>query len=66
MDDQDALWLSLLNQDKAETKGRPCSSELFERVMDRLEKEWFELVIFYSLFGCAAALLPSVGQNSSK
>ncbi|KAI8449830.1 hypothetical protein BY996DRAFT_6418015 [Phakopsora pachyrhizi] len=43
MDEQDQEWLNLLNADRKKMGHEPVSCELFEIVMDRLEKEWFNL-----------------------
>ncbi|KAI8061179.1 PHD-zinc-finger like domain-containing protein, partial [Gongronella butleri] len=44
MDEQDEIWLDMLNAErKQENLGQvPCS--LFENIIDKLEKEWFDLV----------------------
>lgn len=44
MDEQDQEWLDLVNEDRRKGQVGPVSSEIFEIMMDRLEKEWFELV----------------------
>lgn len=44
MDEQDQEWLDLVNEDRKKAQVGPVSSEIFEIMMDRLEKEWFELV----------------------
>jgi Enhancer of polycomb-like len=44
MDEQDQEWLDLVNEDRKKAQIGPVSSEIFEIMMDRLEKEWFELV----------------------
>ncbi|RKP10565.1 PHD-zinc-finger like domain-containing protein [Thamnocephalis sphaerospora] len=44
MDEQDKLWLESINRDRSKEKVKQISMETFEFVMDRLEKEWFELV----------------------
>ncbi|MBW0468029.1 hypothetical protein O181_007744 [Austropuccinia psidii MF-1] len=43
MDEQDREWLKGLNLDRKRVGHEPVSCELFEIVMDRLEKEWFQL-----------------------
>ena len=43
MDDVDSMWLQELNKRLEEQKEQPCSADVFEFVMDRLEKEWFDL-----------------------
>lgn len=44
MDEQDQEWLDLVNEERKKAQVGPVSSEIFEILMDRLEKEWFELV----------------------
>ena len=44
MDEQDQEWLDLVNEDRKKAQVGPVSPEIFEIMMDRLEKEWFELV----------------------
>ncbi|GAA6007850.1 hypothetical protein JCM10207_004898 [Rhodosporidiobolus poonsookiae] len=43
MDDQDQLWLDALNADRKKESHAPISYELFEVIMDKIEKEWFDL-----------------------
>jgi hypothetical protein len=44
MDEQDKTWLDLLNQERTRTTTNdPISYEVFEVIMDKLEKEWFDL-----------------------
>ncbi|WAR53179.1 hypothetical protein PtB15_2B610 [Puccinia triticina] len=43
MDEQDLEWLQALNIDRKRLSQEPVTCELFEIVMDRLEKEWFRL-----------------------
>ena len=44
MDEQDEEWLEAVNAErKKEHMGR-VTAETFEVIMDRLEKEWFDLV----------------------
>ncbi|KAK7020204.1 hypothetical protein VNI00_017817 [Paramarasmius palmivorus] len=43
MDEQDKEWLDTLNADRKKDQLGTISYELFEIVMDRLEKEWFDL-----------------------
>jgi len=43
MDEQDLEWLQALNMDRKRLGQEPVTCELFEIVMDRLEKEWFQL-----------------------
>lgn len=44
MDEQDKEWLDTLNADRRKEQLDPISYEAFEIIMDRLEKEWFDLV----------------------
>ncbi|KAG0148574.1 hypothetical protein CROQUDRAFT_90071 [Cronartium quercuum f. sp. fusiforme G11] len=43
MDEQDHEWLNALNLDRKSLGIDPTSFEFFEIIMDRLEKEWFQL-----------------------
>ncbi|ESK83279.1 bromodomain and phd finger-containing protein 3 [Moniliophthora roreri MCA 2997] len=43
MDEQDKEWLDSLNAERKKDQVDKISYELFEIVMDRLEKEWFDL-----------------------
>ncbi|TFK85272.1 hypothetical protein K466DRAFT_197390 [Polyporus arcularius HHB13444] len=43
MDEQDQEWLDALNTDRKNQQLDKVSYETFEIVMDRLEKEWFDL-----------------------
>ncbi|KAI9451944.1 hypothetical protein BJY52DRAFT_1295769 [Lactarius psammicola] len=43
MDEQDQEWLDALNTDRKKEQLDKISYEAFEIVMDRLEKEWFDL-----------------------
>lgn len=43
MDEQDLEWLQALNADRKRMNVEPVACELFEIIMDRLEKEWFQL-----------------------
>ncbi|KNZ74979.1 Peregrin [Termitomyces sp. J132] len=43
MDEQDKEWLDSLNRERRKEQMSQVSYELFEVVMDRLEKEWFDL-----------------------
>ncbi|KAF5379525.1 hypothetical protein D9615_006509 [Tricholomella constricta] len=43
MDEQDKEWLDALNRERRKEQMTQISYELFEVVMDRLEKEWFDL-----------------------
>ncbi|KAG8990758.1 nuA3 HAT complex component nto1 [Tulasnella sp. JGI-2019a] len=44
MDEQDQQWLDAMNQDRLKDRQPRASYEIFEVIMDRLEKEWFELM----------------------
>ncbi|KAF8327181.1 PHD-zinc-finger like domain-containing protein, partial [Cantharellus anzutake] len=44
MDEQDQEWLIAMNQDRRKEQVDQVSNETFEIIMDRLEKEWFELM----------------------
>lgn len=47
MDEQDRYWLSAFNAERKEKEGEPEVPEsFFESVMDKLDKEWFNLVGF--------------------
>ncbi|KAG6805438.1 hypothetical protein H0H93_004794, partial [Arthromyces matolae] len=39
----DKEWLDAVNNERRKGQFTPISYELFEVVMDRLEKEWFDL-----------------------
>ncbi|KXN86201.1 Peregrin [Leucoagaricus sp. SymC.cos] len=43
MDEQDQEWLDAINVERRKEQLDKVSCELFEIVMDRLEKEWFDL-----------------------
>ncbi|GAA5903703.1 hypothetical protein JCM8208_006554, partial [Rhodotorula glutinis] len=43
MDDQDQLWLDALNRDRKRDGLSLISYEVFEVIMDKIEKEWFDL-----------------------
>ncbi|GAA5947562.1 hypothetical protein JCM3775_006800, partial [Rhodotorula graminis] len=43
MDDQDQLWLDALNRDRKRDGLAHISYEVFEVIMDKIEKEWFDL-----------------------
>ncbi|KAH8549951.1 PHD-zinc-finger like domain-containing protein [Umbelopsis sp. PMI_123] len=44
MDEQDEAWLRLLNAERRKENLGSLSTDLFETVMDQIEKEWFDLV----------------------
>ncbi|KAG8835553.1 nuA3 HAT complex component nto1 [Serendipita sp. 399] len=44
MDEQDLDWLQALNADRRKEQHGPVSQEIFEVIMDQLEKEWFTLM----------------------
>ncbi|KAG6825753.1 hypothetical protein H0H92_002556 [Tricholoma furcatifolium] len=43
MDEQDREWLDTVNEERRKEQMTKISYEVFEIVMDRLEKEWFDL-----------------------
>ncbi|GAA5885518.1 hypothetical protein JCM6882_007449, partial [Rhodosporidiobolus microsporus] len=43
MDDQDQLWLDAVNADRKKDGQPHISYEVFEIIMDKIEKEWFDL-----------------------
>ncbi|CAG8505551.1 3879_t:CDS:10 [Ambispora gerdemannii] len=43
MDEQDLIWLNMLNIERKKEELGEVSPEEFEAIMDRLEKEWFDL-----------------------
>jgi len=43
MDEQDQEWLDLVNADRKKEQIDQVSYEMFEIIIDRLEKEWFDL-----------------------
>lgn len=43
MDEQDQEWLNVVNEERHNDQQSRVSPEAFEIIMDRLEKEWFEL-----------------------
>ncbi|TXT09055.1 hypothetical protein VHUM_02529 [Vanrija humicola] len=44
MDEQDQEWLDAVNASRKKDQSGPVSYEVFEIIMDRLEKEWFNLI----------------------
>ena len=40
----DQAWLDAINVERTRDQSGPISYEVFEIIMDKLEKEWFELV----------------------
>lgn len=44
MDEQDQEWLDALNADRRREQQDTISYEVFEVIIDRLEKEWFDLM----------------------
>ncbi|RCH82032.1 nuA3 HAT complex component nto1, partial [Rhizopus stolonifer] len=44
MDEQDQVWLQIYNKERKKDQLGEISSELFEAMMDQIEKEWFNLV----------------------
>ncbi|KAG0019740.1 nuA3 HAT complex component nto1 [Podila clonocystis] len=43
MDEQDEFWLKEINEDRRKKDLGEVSSSIFEKIFDRLEKEWFDL-----------------------
>ncbi|KAF8989853.1 hypothetical protein BDQ17DRAFT_1372655 [Cyathus striatus] len=43
MDEQDKEWLDMINEKRRKAQEGTISYEVFEIIMDRLEKEWFDL-----------------------
>lgn len=46
----DEEWLNVVNEDRRKNQLDRIDPEIFEIMMDRLEKEWFDLVRFYHFF----------------
>ena len=46
----DEEWLNAVNEDRKKNQLDKIDQELFEIMMDRLEKEWFDLVRLYHVF----------------
>ncbi|KAG8744989.1 nuA3 HAT complex component nto1 [Ceratobasidium sp. 414] len=44
MDEQDDEWLNAINAERYHNQDERVSSETFEIIIDRLEKEWFDLM----------------------
>ncbi|RXK35381.1 hypothetical protein M231_07371 [Tremella mesenterica] len=44
MDEQDKEWLDAVNAERTKDQSGPISYEVFEIIMDKLEKEWFNLI----------------------
>ncbi|KZS94692.1 hypothetical protein SISNIDRAFT_452784 [Sistotremastrum niveocremeum HHB9708] len=44
MDEQDQAWLDTLNQERRKEQSNQVSYETFEIIMDKIEKDWFELM----------------------
>ncbi|ORY33154.1 hypothetical protein BCR39DRAFT_521494 [Naematelia encephala] len=44
MDEQDQEWLDAINAERKKDQSGPVSYEIFEIIMDKLEKEWFDLI----------------------
>lgn len=40
----DQAWLDVINEERRKEQSGPITYETFEILMDKLEKEWFELV----------------------
>jgi hypothetical protein len=50
MDDQDQEWLESVNSERKKEQLDKVTYEVFEIIMDRLEKEWFSLVRMVAFF----------------
>ncbi|KAI9314570.1 hypothetical protein BX666DRAFT_1968030 [Dichotomocladium elegans] len=44
MDEHDEAWLNILNEERGKDNLGEVSCDLFEAVIDQLEKEWFDLI----------------------
>lgn len=44
---KDEIWLKILNNERRKEKLGELNADLFENIIDQLEKEWFDLVSFY-------------------
>ncbi|CAO3641597.1 unnamed protein product [Mucor hiemalis] len=44
MDEQDEMWLKIYNSERKKEKLGEVSGDLFESIIDKLEKEWFDLI----------------------
>jgi hypothetical protein len=44
LDDQDKVWLDLINDARRLEKKQPISENLLEEAIDKFEKEWFNLI----------------------
>ncbi|KAG0175339.1 nuA3 HAT complex component nto1 [Apophysomyces sp. BC1021] len=44
MDEQDEAWLQMLNAERKKENLGEVSGDLFESIIDQLEKEWFDLI----------------------
>ncbi|KAI8377909.1 uncharacterized protein BYT42DRAFT_572155 [Radiomyces spectabilis] len=44
MDEQDEAWLQMLNEERREENLGEVPNDLFEHIIDQLEKEWFDLI----------------------
>ncbi|CEP19970.1 hypothetical protein [Parasitella parasitica] len=44
MDEQDEVWLQIYNRERKKENSGQISGELFEAIIDQLEKEWFNLI----------------------
>ncbi|KAF7720985.1 nuA3 HAT complex component nto1 [Apophysomyces ossiformis] len=44
MDEQDEVWLQMLNAERSKENLGEVSGDLFESIIDQLEKEWFDLI----------------------
>ncbi|CAO3701934.1 unnamed protein product [Rhizopus stolonifer] len=62
MDERDQIWLNNYNEKNCADNDAPVSPELFEGLMDRLEKEWHRLIQGVS---CPADLDSSSTEDSA-
>ena len=61
----DLEWLQALNMDRKRLGQEPVTCELFEIVMDRLEKEWFQLVRVAAYFHYILQLVLFINESGA-
>lgn len=67
----DQAWLDGINAERTKDQSGPISYEIFEIIMDRLEKEWFELVSRWNpsapamAFHCLTLQIKKIPQPAS-
>ena len=67
MDEQDLEWLEAVNAERKKDLIDKITFETFEVIMDRLEKEWFDLVRSYiTSIECSALTRIRLDQESTK